>query len=96
MAVNAYDASWGSLTKSQLSLLAVGAQVNFCVSGSAPSGTFDKAQFKINTTLEPETTTQRPGSSDYCQSYTILSTDTTVNVQAKIHHTTLGWFGESI
>ena len=96
VAVSAYDASWGALTPAQLSTLAVGAQVNFCVSGSAPSGTFDKAQFMINTTLEPETTTKRPSSDNYCQSYTILSTDTTVNVKAKIHHTTLGWFGESI
>jgi hypothetical protein len=73
--------------------------VNFCVSGSATTGTFDKAQFEINATLEPETTTRRisPESpNDFCQSYTILSTDTTVVVRAKIHNTILGWFGESI
>jgi hypothetical protein len=92
VAVNAYDPSWSSLSTAQLSALAVGAQVNFCVGGSAPSGTFDKAQFTINGVQQAETTTVRPGSTDFCQSYTILATDTTVSVTAKIHHSTLGWF----
>lgn len=94
--VKAYSSTWTLLSSTSLSTLAVGTTINFCVAGTTTEGTFDKAQFKINTTLKPETTTVRPGSTDYCQSYTILSTDTTVNVQAKIHHVTLGWFGETI
>jgi hypothetical protein len=90
--ISAYDARWGALSTPQLSALAVGAQVNFCVSGSAPSGTFDKAQFTINGVQQAETTTVRPGSTDFCQSYNIQATDTTVNVTAKIHHSTLGWY----
>jgi hypothetical protein len=95
IAVKAYDSAWAALTNTQLSALTTGDLVNFCVSGNA-SGTFDKAQFMINTTLGPETTTKRPSSKDFCQSYTILSTDTTVNVKAKIHSTTGVWVGESI
>lgn len=92
VAVKAYDSSWTSLTSTELSALTTGSVVNFCVAGSAPSGTFDMAQFTIDGTQLATTTTQRPSSTDYCQSYTILSTDTTVTVTAKIHHSTLGWF----
>jgi hypothetical protein len=90
--IKAYDPNWGALTSAQLSALSAGAQVNFCVGGSAPSGTFDKAQFTIQGVQQAETTTVRPGSTDFCQNYTILSTDTTVGVTAKIHHSTLGWY----
>jgi hypothetical protein len=90
------NTGWTFIPETQLPSLAVGATVNFCVSGNAASGTFDKAQFMINTVLKDETKTQRPGSNDFCQAYTILSTDTTVSVRAKIHHSTEGWVGESI
>jgi len=95
--VKAYDATWNVLTEdAQLSALTTGEVVKFCVDGMTNTGTFDKAQFMINTVLEAETTTVRPDSTDFCQSYTILSTDTTVSVKAKIHHATLGWVGENI
>lgn len=95
IAVKAYNSSWTFLSDSDLSAITSGTTVNFCVSGSATSGTFDKAQFKINSTLEPETTTTRPGSNDFCQSYQIQS-NSPVSVQAKIHHVTEGWLGENI
>jgi hypothetical protein len=50
----------------------------------------------INTFLEQETVTKRPGTSDFCQSVTILSTDTTVSIRAKIHHSSGVWVGEDI
>jgi hypothetical protein len=93
--IKAYDDTWTALTDTQLSTLTVGDVVNFCISGST-NGTYDKAQFMINTILETETTTKRAGSDDFCQSYTILSTDTTINVKAKIHDTVSGWVGETI
>jgi hypothetical protein len=64
----------------------VGKTVNFCVTGAAPSGTFDMAQFTIDGTQLATTIVKRPGSSDFCQSYTIKVTDTTVTVKAMIHH----------
>jgi hypothetical protein len=91
-AIEAYDQSWAALSSTQLSALTAGDTVNFCVAGAAPSGTFDMAQFTINGTQLATTTTQRPTSTDYCQSYTIKATDTTVTVTARIHHSTLGWF----
>ena len=94
--VKTYDANWTFLPKTQLPALTAGEVVHFCVSGSAASGTFDKALFKINSTLEPETITKRPSSGDFCQSYTVLPTDTTIDVKAKIHHPTVGWVGEAI
>jgi hypothetical protein len=91
-AVKAYDVSWNALTNAQLSSLTAGTSINFCVTGTAPSGTFDMARFTIDGIERTVTTLQRPGSTDFCQSYTILSTDTTVTVSALIHHSTLGWF----
>jgi hypothetical protein len=91
-AVKAYSSTWAALTSTDLSTLTSGTVVNFCVSGSVSSGTFSKAQFTINGVQQAETTTLRAGSTDYCQSYTILSTDKTVTVTAKIYHSTLGWF----
>ncbi len=92
VAVKAYSSDWTLLTNTDLSALTTGSVVNFCVNGFASSGTFDKAQFTINGTQLAETTVLRAGSTDYCQSYTILSTDKTVSVTAKIHHSTLNWF----
>lgn len=96
--VKAYSSTWTPLTSSDLPKLKPDAVVNFCVAGSATSGTFDKAQFKIGGDLKGETTTKGQGAAanDYCQNYTIQPSDTTVNVKAKIHHTNLGWLGENI
>lgn len=97
--VKAYDASWNELNNTDLSGLTTDDVVNFCVTGSASSGTFDRAQFSIGPTVEAETTTKGQGAAagDYCQSYIILSTDTTVNVKARIHHLDLNqWFGETL
>ncbi len=93
--VKGYDATWKELTTAQLSGLKAGDKVSFCVAGSTTGGTFGKAQFKVNSQVFPETTTKRPGSGDFCQSYTIPEGTTTFNVLAKIYHATLGWLGSS-
>jgi hypothetical protein len=82
--VKAYDSSWNILSNAQLSALTPGTTINFCVSGGPSETTFDQAKFTINGTTLPVTTTLRPGSTDFCQTYTILPTDTTVNVSAQI------------
>lgn len=86
-AVTAWKSDYSKqLSSADLSALTSGTVVNFCVSGGGPSGTtFDQAKFTINGTILSPTTTHRTGSSDFCQSYTILPTDTTVNVSAQIH-----------
>jgi len=97
--VKAYSSNWTILTSAQLSALTSGTVVNFCVTGSASSGTFDKAQFEIEhhsgglnlVEVSPDVTTQRPGSTDFCQNYTIPAGATSISVKAKIHHVTLGW-----
>jgi hypothetical protein len=89
--IKAYNSSWTVLTSAQLSALAPATVVNFCVVGSATTGVFDKAQFTINSVAQAETTTQRPGSQDFCQNYTIPAATTTFAVTAQIHHVTLGW-----
>lgn len=89
--VLAYNSSYSPLTSSQLSALTAGTTINFCVGGSASSGSFDKAKFTINGTAQAETTTVRPGSTDFCQSYQIPSGVTSFSVSAQIHHVTLGW-----
>jgi len=94
--VKAYDADFTLLTATQLSALKPDDVVNFCVAGSKTAGEFDRAEFKVGNAAKVATTTLRPGSNDFCQSYTIQATDTTVSVKARIHHTPLGWVGETI
>ena len=89
--IKAYSPTWALLTNAQLSTLTVGSQVNFCVTGSASDGTFDKARLTINGILQTETNTIRPGSTDFCQLYTIPAGTINFNVTAQIHHLTLGW-----
>lgn len=89
--IKAYTSTFTLLTDTQLAALTPNTVVNFCVLGTASAGTFDKAKFTINTVAQAETTTKRPGSNDFCQSYTIPSSVTTFNVTAQIHHATLGW-----
>jgi len=96
--VKAYTgANWVLLNAEGYSALRAGDEVNFCVAGTTTGDAFDKAQFMIGSSLKPETTATRPGSTDFCQSYTILESDinTPITVKAKIH-SSLGWFGESI
>lgn len=89
--VTAYSPTWTVLTASQLSALKSGSSVNFCVVGSASAGIFDKAKFTINNIAQAETTTKRPNTQDFCQSYTIPANTYSFNVTAQIHHATLGW-----
>jgi len=91
--IKAYDPSWTLIPNTSLSSLAVGSVVNFCVVGTTTGGSFDKARFTINGVLQAETTTQRPGSQDFCQSYTIPAGTTAFDVTAQLHHTTLEWIG---
>jgi len=89
--IKAYSSTWVLLTPAQLSALTPATSVNFCIAGVASEGTFDKGKFTINSIAQAETTTKRPGSEDYCQTYTIPTGVTTFNVTAQIHHATLGW-----
>jgi len=89
--IKAYSPTWTLLTNNQLSALTTGSQVNFCVAGSATGGSFNKAKFTINGAVQPETTTVRPTSTDFCQLYTIPAATNTFNVTAQINHVTLGW-----
>ena len=77
---------------SDLAVLAVGDIVRFAVGGSTTAGSFDKARFTINGTLRPEVTTQKPGSNDFFDEYTIPVGVTSFIVKAQIHHSSLGWF----
>ncbi len=89
--IKAYNATWIELTTAQLSALKAGHKVNFCVTGVATGGSFDKARFTINNVLQAETSTVRPSSTDFCQLYSIPTATTIFNITAQIHHTTLGW-----
>jgi len=95
--IKAYTETWTLLTNAQLALLHPTNKVNFCVTGSATGGSFDKARLTINGVLQTETITKRPGNDDYCQLYPIpglvggTPPVTTFNITAEIHHVTLGW-----
>jgi len=90
--VVAYNSDWQELSMSDLAVLAVGDIVRFAVGGSTTAGSFDKARFTINGTLRPEVTTQKPGSNDFFDEYTIPVGVTSFIVKAQIHHSSLGWF----
>lgn len=89
--IKAYSSTWALLTDAQLSTLTPSTVVNFCVLGTASEGTFDRAKFTINTVAQAETTTKRPTTNDFCQSYAIPAGVTSFNLTAQIHHATLGW-----
>ncbi len=89
--VIAYDEDWNVLSTDELSHLKEGDVVRFAINGTATSGTFDKARFTINGTLRPEVTTQRPGSTDYYDEYTIPAGESVFEVSAEIFHSELGW-----
>ncbi len=89
--IKAYSSNFTLLTNAQLRTLDPGTTVNFCVTGSATGGSFNKARFTINGVLKPETTTRRPGALDYCQSFVIPTGVTNFVVVADIHHGALGW-----
>lgn len=90
--VKAYSTNnWTLLTPAVLSTLNAGDSVNFCVTGSATGGSFNKAKFTINGIVQADTTTKRPSSEDFCQLYVIPAGVSTFNVSAQINHVTLGW-----
>lgn len=90
--VIAYNTNWNQLTQAQLDALETGSKVRFAVSGTASSGTFDKARFTVNETELPETTLKKPDSEEFYVEYTIPAGVTNFTVSAQIHHSELGWF----
>ncbi|KKR44913.1 MAG: seg [Microgenomates group bacterium GW2011_GWC1_41_20] len=91
-AITTYDSDWNTISSTQLSALKVGDAVNFCVTGSTTSGSFDMARFIINGVQQADTTMHKPNSTAFCQTYTIPSGTATFTVSGSIHHQTLGWF----
>jgi hypothetical protein len=92
--VKAYNTSWVELSAAQLANLKPGNTVNYCVGGTASSGSFDMAKFTINNVSQNETTNKRPTSNDYCQTYVLPAGTNTFTITAQIHHVTLGWVGQ--
>lgn len=94
--VKAVDNSGNILTQTQLSTMKTGDSFNICVGGTTSSGNFDKAQFSINGTVQPVTTTTITGIDGFCDAYQIPDGTTNISIDAKIHHAELDqWFGES-
>jgi hypothetical protein len=91
-AFSTYDTDWKLLYSTDLSSLKAGETVNFCVTGSAVSGSFDMARFIINGVQQADTTARRPNSTDFCQSYTIPADVTSFSISAQIHHSTGVWY----
>ncbi len=89
--VKAYSPIWTALADADLKKLTAGSHVNFCVTGVATAGNFDRAKFTINSVVQSETTTKRPTSQDFCQDYVIPTGVTAFTVTAQIHHVTLGY-----
>jgi len=85
--IKVYGSNWQELTPSQLSNLHSSDRVYFVVSGSG----FDKARFRINGGSWQETTTKKPETEDFYISYIIPSGVTNFNIEAEVHHPTLGW-----
>jgi hypothetical protein len=90
--VKAFDENWKELSLSELSKKKPGEKIRFTVSGNASSGSFDKALFIINGTQTPEVTQKKPGTNnEFYYEYTIPQNVSSIRVEAKVHHTTLGW-----
>lgn len=92
LAVKAFDTNWAALTLPGLAALAPGQKIRFTVGGTATSGSFVGAKFKINGQETGEITTLKPSETAvYFYEYTIPAGVTSFSVSAKIHHSTLGW-----
>jgi hypothetical protein len=89
--IRAYDTEWNEIPASILPSLKAGDKVRFAVAGTASSGSFDKAKFKINGVERAEVATKKPSSQEFYDEYTIPEGVTTFTINAQIHHTTLGW-----
>jgi hypothetical protein len=90
--VIAYDDNWATLSAAQLKSLKAGDTVRFAVSGTASSGFFDKARFTINGQQQPETNSKKPGTEEFYMEYEIPEGLINFNVNAQVHHSSLGWF----
>lgn len=90
--VKAYNTSWVQLTQEQLNNLKPGNIVRFTISGSTSEGTFDKARFTINGSQKEPVSTKKPGTEEFYYEYVIPSGVTSFTTDAKIHHSSLGWF----
>lgn len=88
---------WIPMTYTQMTQLRAGNQVFFCsraaITSGTVSGSFTKAQFKVNGAARTETTTTRPGGAngEFCDLYTIPSGITTFEITSSVFHTVLGW-----
>lgn len=89
--IKAYDENWALLSVDSLKSLKTGDKVRFTVAGTATSGTFSKAQFTINTVVQPETTSKKPSTEEFYTEYTIPSGTTSFTINAQIYHSTKGW-----
>ncbi|OGM21333.1 hypothetical protein A2955_01300 [Candidatus Woesebacteria bacterium RIFCSPLOWO2_01_FULL_37_19] len=89
--VKAYDNLWNPLDLADLASLEPGDIVRFAVSGSASSGSFDKARFTINGSLKPEVTTKKPGTQEFYYQYTLPDGVSSFTIKGEIHHSNLGW-----
>lgn len=89
--IKAYDANWNVLTAAELAELNPGDTVRFTVAGTATSGTFSKAKFKINTVTQPETTAKKPNTQEFYVEYVIPENIESFTINAQIYHSTQGW-----
>lgn len=90
-AVKVFDTDWTQISLTDLVRKNAGDTVYFTVGGTTTGGSFDRARFTINSDLRPDVVTMRPGTDEFYDAYVIPEGLTTLNVQAQIHHTTLGW-----
>jgi len=91
--IKAYSPTWQLLNSSDLSALKPGDKIRLAASGTASSGSIDKARFKINNGSWQETATKKSGSNEFYIEYTIPSGVTSFTIEAQVHHNMLGqWF----
>lgn len=90
--IKAYDKDWNELSAKDLEKLKEGQLVRFAVSGSATSGTFDKAKFVINDEEAPEVSSKTPSNDEYYFEYKVPNKLKSLKVNAQLHHSELGWF----
>ncbi len=89
--VKAFDDEWNPLTIANLSARKAGDIVRFTVSGTASTGSFDKARFTINGEVLPEVTEKRDGTNEFFTEYTIPAGTNSFTIKGEVFHSTLGW-----
>lgn len=92
LSVAVYDTNWDRLSTNDIQTLQSGDTIRLAVSGDTTGGSIDKARFRVNGDLKPDTSQRRADTGEFYLEYTIPANTKSFSVNAQLHHSSLGWY----